>query len=86
MEELQQSYKSLDEIRMSKESVLDEIRGDSDKVKELWSSLFNKEETRANSTSQRLVKAASMSAGIFDGIMLGWKLYRKFGGYRRSRR
>ena len=73
-------YKSLDEIRRRKEKLRNEILEDDKKIKNLWeemsrpSDLFNK----SASPSKRITGLMSTGAALFDGAMLGWKLYRKF--------
>ena len=53
---------------------------DAKKIKNLWeemsrpSDLFNK----SASPSKRITGLMSTGAALFDGAILGWKLYRKF--------
>ena len=48
-------------------------------IKTLWGSLFAKPESNfALTPSKRIGSLVSNGAAIFDGILLGWKLYRKF--------
>lgn len=73
------AYRSLDEIRDQKDRLLDEIRRDDQQIKTLWGSLFAKPEPNfALTPSKRIGSLVSNGAAIFDGILLGWKLYRKF--------
>lgn len=72
-------YRSLDEIRDRKDALLDEIRKDDQQMKRLWGQLFTKPEPLSALTpSKRISSLVSTGAGVFDGILLGWKLYRKF--------
>ena len=73
------SYRSLDEIRDRKDLLLDDIRRDDQQIKALWGQLFAKPEPLSALTpSKRISSLMATGAGVLDGILLGWKLYRKF--------
>ena len=74
------SYQSIEEIRLRKAALQKEIEADSAKIDEKWHSLFKKPEAPAKSAtpSQRISGIISSGAGVLDGILLVWKLYRKF--------
>ncbi|EFU30016.1 hypothetical protein HMPREF6485_1977 [Segatella buccae ATCC 33574] len=74
------AYKSLADIRLHKEMVRNDIIKDDQKIKALWNDLFHKSAMlNASATpSKRLNGLMTTGAGILDGIILGWKLYRKF--------
>ena len=73
------SYQSLDEIHERKDFLLDEIRKDNQQMKALWGQLFEKPNNYSTLLpSRRLRSAVTTGASIFDGILLGWKLYQKF--------
>lgn len=73
------SYRSLEEIRDRKDHLLSEIRRDDQQIKALWGNLFPKQQPMAALTpSRRISSLMATGAGVFDGILLGWKLYRKF--------
>ena len=73
------SYRSLDEIRDRKDVLLADIRKDDQQIKALWGQLFAKREPiSALTPSKRISSLMTTGAGILDGILLGWKLYRKF--------
>lgn len=74
------SYQSIEEIRMRKAALQKEIEADSAKIDEKWHSLFKKPEALSKSAtpSQRISGIISSGAGVLDGILLVWKLYRKF--------
>ena len=61
-----ETYRTLHEIRLRKEVVLSEIRRDNERMNILWKDLFRKP------------KPQKTGAGLADGFMLAWKLYRKF--------
>lgn len=74
------SYQSIEEIRLRKTALQKEIEADSAKIDEKWHSLFKKPEALSKSAtpSQRISGIISSGAGVLDGILLVWKLYRKF--------
>lgn len=74
------SYQSIEEIRLRKAALQKEIEADSVKIDEKWHSLFKKPEALLKSAtpSQRISGIISSGAGVLDGILLVWKLYRKF--------
>lgn len=74
------SYQSIGEIRLRKAALQKEIEADSAKIDEKWHSLFKKPEALSKSAtpSQRISGIISSGAGVLDGILLVWKLYRKF--------
>ena len=74
------SYQSIEEIRLRKAALQKEIEADSPKIEEKWHSLFKKPEALLKSAtpSQRISGIISSGAGVLDGILLVWKLYRKF--------
>lgn len=74
------SYQSIEEIRLRKAALEKEIEADSAKIDEKWHSLFKKPEALSKSAtpSQRISGIISSGAGVLDGILLVWKLYRKF--------
>ena len=74
------SYQSIEEVRLRKAALQKEIEADSAKIDEKWHSLFKKPEALSKSAtpSQRISGIISSGAGVLDGILLVWKLYRKF--------
>uniref|UniRef100_UPI003FEE09DA hypothetical protein n=1 Tax=Prevotella sp. TaxID=59823 RepID=UPI003FEE09DA len=74
------SYQSIEEIRLRKAALQKEIEADSAKIDEKWHSLCKKPEALSKSAtpSQRISGKISSGAGVLDGILLVWKLYRKF--------
>ena len=73
------SYKSLEAIRARREELKKEIEKGNKELKSKWDSLFHsKDSLRATTRTQRMLSMANTGAGIIDGAILGWKLYRKF--------
>ena len=71
-----ETYNTLHEIRLRKEAILTEIRMDNQQMNVLWKDLFRKPEPKKKGFS--LTSLMSAGAGVADGFMLAWKLYRKF--------
>ena len=73
-------YKSLDDIRRRKETLRNEIQEDDKKIKNLWEEMSRPSDlfSKSASPSKRISGLMSTGAALFDGAMLGWKLYRKF--------
>ena len=79
-----QTYRSLEDIRMRKEMLRRELQRDNGQIKGAWNGLFHSEK---NATpSKRMSGFMSTGAGVMDGIILGWKLYRKFYGGKKKRK
>ena len=80
-----QQYKSLEEIRTRKEQLRNDIQKDDEQIKRLWNDLFHKPDLLDASTpSKRISGLVNTGAGILYGLILGWKLYRKFSGKNSS--
>jgi len=85
--ETNNGYRSLQEIRDRKDALLNEIRKDDQQMRTHWNSLFHKPSNQLVSTpSRKLNTLMTTGAGVLDGIILAWKLYRKFGGKKSSRK
>lgn len=71
-------YTSLLAIRARKAELQKDIdkRGDAIRVK--WNNIFHTKEVPSYSPTKRFLSIASSSAGIIDGALFGWKIYRKF--------
>ncbi len=69
-------YTSLSEIQQRKAELLKEIRKDSKEINTLWHGLFNK--PAASSRKGLSVSGiVNTGAGVIDGMLFAWKLYRK---------
>lgn len=78
MVETASKYTSLEAIVERKKQLKTEIAQNEKQIKTMWRSLFHEEKPAIKTTSQRLTKMLSIGAGVVDGALLGWKLYRKF--------
>lgn len=63
---------------MRKTQLLVDINKDSNRIGKLWGELFHAPKKDATPT-KRFTGLMNTGAGILDGVILGWKLYRKFG-------
>lgn len=74
-------FNTLDDIEAYKTKVRKSIRHDEEEMASLWNSLFHKESHHeAKTPVQRLTSYVNIGSGVLDGVILGWKLYRKFNG------
>nr|WP_276909089.1 hypothetical protein [Hallella colorans] len=73
-------YTKLEQIQLRKAMIQKEIQKDDHKIKGHWNSLFAKSRqiTKSTSPTKRFGGLMTTGAGLFDAIILGWKLYRKF--------
>lgn len=77
--EQQSKYNSLEAISDRKDVLRTEIRTDEKQMRQLWNQLFAKPEPLSALTpSKRISAMMNTGAGVLDGVILGWKLYRKF--------
>ena len=74
--EKMENYNTLHEIRLRKELILSEIRRDNQQIGILWKELFKKPAPKKKGLT--LASVMSTGAGLADGFMLVWKLYRKY--------
>ena len=72
-----QRYVSLEEIRQRKSMLRRQLRKDSEQMKAKAQTLFKRDEGEKLPT-QRFAGMVSKGAGFIDGVILVWKLYRKF--------
>jgi hypothetical protein len=71
-------YNNLDEIRLRKAQLLTDIAKDNNRMRKMWDSLFHKRSSGKKTPSKRFSGLLSTGAGVLDGALLAWKLYRKF--------
>ncbi|RRD02233.1 hypothetical protein [Prevotella sp. OH937_COT-195] len=72
-------YKTLKSISERKQQLLTGIRADHAQMDTLWKDLTTKHEQPTKGL--KMADMLNTGAGIFDGAMLGWKLYRKYYGF-----
>ncbi len=71
------AYRTLEEIRLRKAQLLTDIAKDNYHIGKLWNGLFHKKNRSKQSPSRRFTGILNTGAGVLDGLILGWKLYRK---------
>lgn len=88
-----QNMKSLEDIAAYKDKLRKQIEHEEECIAGKWNELFHKEEPVPQGKAQKLLRMVSLGTGMFDGMMLGWKLYRKyqegaflFGGKKKKHR
>lgn len=80
----QRTFCTLEEIERYKDEVRQSIHDDEKRIGTLWSDLFHNEDRHTPKTPvQRMINMVNIGSGVIDGLILGWKLYRKFKGGRR---
>lgn len=72
------AYRTLEEIRLRKAQLLADIAKDNNRIGKLWNNLFHKKDKGKPASSRRFTSLLNTGAGVLDGLILGWKLYRKF--------
>ena len=74
-------YQTLKDIEAEKLRLRSAISEQEKEIRETWEDIFYaKEDTSAKTPPQRLLYYANTGAGIFDGVLFGWKMYRRLGG------
>lgn len=71
-------FRSLEDILDYKEELRTRIHQDEEKIASAWNELFYKEEPAPQNKAQKIARMLSLGTGVFDGVLLGWKLYRKY--------
>ena len=69
------NYRSLSDIRLRKAQLRTDLTKDSNKIAGLWNELMHKPKDK-NTPTQRFSGAFNVGAGVLDGLILTWKLYR----------
>ncbi len=71
-------YNSLADIQIRKAQLQTELLKKELEIKDSWKRVIIKEKTNRKGLD-RYTHIFSSSVGVVDGLLLGWKLYRKFG-------
>lgn len=71
-------YNSLRDLKEYKDALNKQLKADEDEIKRLWGDLFRPVKSGPKTPTQRIHSALSLGTGVIDGLILGWKLYRKF--------
>ena len=73
-----QTITSLEDIVAYKDSLHKQIEQEEKRISKKWNDLFHKEEAVPQGKAQKFARMLSIGTSMFDGMMLGWKLYRKY--------
>jgi len=71
-------FNSLEDIERQKNVLKAKIEEKDKNITKMWNGLFHEKKSDNPTPSARMTKMISLGSGIFDGALLGWKLYRKF--------
>lgn len=74
----QNNYTTLQEIQARRSQLLDGIRKDGERMSMLKKELFRKDIVPRRGRRMSVSGLINAGAGVFDGLLLVWKLYRKF--------
>ena len=77
---------SLKTLQDRRASVKQEIAAKEDGLRKLWNGVFHKQPeslTQSLSPTRRALSLLSSSTAVIDGMLLGWKLYRRLGRRRK---
>ncbi|MCI6234778.1 MAG: hypothetical protein MR627_06735 [Prevotella sp.] len=77
-------YHNLEEVRLRKANLQTELLRKEGNIRKLWNDIFHGKK-KTSSKKNRISGIVNSSMGIIDGALLGWKLYRKFGGFKRKK-
>lgn len=78
METGKRTYESLADIMARKAELKADLTANEKSISTLWGTLFKPEKQTAKTPSMKLANFISTGAGLLDGLLLGWKLYRRF--------
>ena len=79
MTESDNTYTSLSEIRERKQQLKGKISAQEESMRRIWTRLFHNGTASAVKTpSRRFTGMLTTGATVFDGLLLGWKIYRRF--------
>lgn len=72
--------KTLSDIASMKDVIRREMQDDEEKITSLWDSMVHGDNVNPQSPTQRIFNMMNVGTGLVDGLLLGWKLYRKYQG------
>lgn len=71
---------TLEDLELQKYELRKQLNDSETKLSETWNKMFrNPADTDEFSPTQKALSIASSAAGLIDGALLGWKLYKRFG-------
>jgi hypothetical protein len=76
-----QQLSSLAELRSRQAEIRSQLKKSENNMSDIWNDMFHKPSpSTLTSPTGKAINFLTNSAGIIDGAILGWKLYRRFGG------
>ena len=72
--------KTLSDIASMKDVIRREMQDDEEKITSLWDSMVHGDNVNPQSPTLRIFNMMNVGTGLVDGLLLGWKLYRKYQG------
>lgn len=79
-------YNNLEELQEQRRQLNASLKTKEKEIADQWHSLFVQEEKSPFMTpTQKLLSYANTGAGLLDGALFGWKIYRRFFGNRRRK-
>lgn len=74
------SLDSLSALKMRQDAIKRQLDNSEKRLGTIWNDIFRSPTPKErNSPTQRALTLITSYAGVIDGAILGWKLYRKFG-------
>lgn len=72
---------SLADLHATQILIKEQLNNKENDICKIWNDIFHKPSANTlSSPTGRVISLLANSAGIIDGIILTWKLYRRFGG------
>lgn len=74
------SLETLEQIKLEKDNLHAEMLLREQKMAEIWNATFREPTPEEQSSpTKKAIAWLTASAGLIDGALFGWKLYRRFG-------
>lgn len=66
------------QLKAQQEIVRAQLRTEQKEMRRQWDRLFRKGSKSPKTPTQRVLGFVAKGSTLFDGVVLGWKLYKKF--------
>ena len=73
------TYTTIEDIMAERNRLHEAMIQKGDEIASLWDDLVHPKQDDSSSPTQKLLQYANAGAGVVDGVLLGWKLYRRLG-------
>lgn len=74
------AYQTLGDIRLRKAQLLTDITKDSHRARSIVDGILHPKPKKQEKTRWSVASLMTAGAGVVDGALFAWKIYRKFGG------